>query len=97
MTHPTTIYASPIRGVGTINPSLKPYAMGGWRSEPTDGHVEYVRAGAAAVSVDKASLLAVVRKLDFYASINPHDFTKAFDKLRAAFTPDEIATGEVSE
>ena len=48
------------------------------------------------VIVPKASLLAVVRKLDFGATMTPEEFNDAFDDLRAAFTPNEIATGQLS-
>lgn len=45
------------------------------------------------VCVNKASLLDVVRKLDFGAHIPTDRFNKSFDDLRSAFTPDEIALG----
>ncbi|AUQ62147.1 hypothetical protein [Phaeobacter inhibens] len=48
------------------------------------------------VAVPKASLLAVVRKLDFGAALTTDEFACALDDLRAAFTPDEIATGNLS-
>lgn len=48
------------------------------------------------VTIPKASLLTVVRKIDLDASISPQDFACAFDDLRAVFTPDEMATGKTS-
>lgn len=45
------------------------------------------------ISVPKDALLQVVRRLDFYAEMTVEEFNKAFDDLRGAFTPDEIASG----
>ncbi|MEP2716319.1 hypothetical protein [Pseudophaeobacter sp.] len=47
----------------------------------------------ATIAVPKASLLAVVRKLDFGATMTTQEFAAAFDDLRMAFTPNEIASG----
>jgi len=47
------------------------------------------------ISVNKASLLAVVRKLDFGANPTDKDFPSCFDDLRSAFTPEEISTGRL--
>ena len=46
-------------------------------------------------TVPAKSLLDVVRKLDLGAPIPNRDFTHAFDDLRLAFSPDEIATGDL--
>lgn len=45
------------------------------------------------IQVPKKSLLAVVRKLDLNAGVDGVTFARAFDDLRLAFTPKEIAEG----
>jgi hypothetical protein len=49
------------------------------------------------ISVNKNSLLKVVRHLDFATGMCPEKFLAAFDELRALFTSDEIATGNISD
>ncbi|KXF89770.1 hypothetical protein [Phaeobacter inhibens] len=44
----------------------------------------------------RSSLLTVVRKLDLGAAMSPEEFNAAFDDLRAAFAPEEIASGHLS-
>lgn len=48
-------------------------------------------------TVPAASLLTVVRVLDFGDTKSRDAFASAFDDLRASFTPNEIATGIISE
>lgn len=49
------------------------------------------------IAVPKTSLLAVVRKIDLNASMTPQQFAASFDDLRAAFTPEEISSGDVAD
>lgn len=51
--------------------------------------------GPQMIEVNKASLLAVVRKIDVGSNTPGIDFPSAFDDLRMAFTADEIATGQL--
>ena len=53
------------------------------------------KVSEAHISVPKASLLKVIRKLDLNAPMSTQDFAAEFDDLRAAFTPDEVATGKL--
>jgi hypothetical protein len=46
------------------------------------------------ITVNKASLLVVVRHLDFGGGTT-EQFMEAFDEMRMAFTPDEIAYGVI--
>jgi hypothetical protein len=45
------------------------------------------------IKVPKADLLRVVRRLDLDAPMSTQEFAASLDKLRGAFTPDEIAGG----
>ncbi len=47
------------------------------------------------ISVPRASLLVVVRQLDYGDKVSREMFAAAFDDLRCAFEPDEIATGQL--
>ena len=48
------------------------------------------------IMVPTKSLLNVIRKIDFDAPIPSATFEDSFDDLRKAFTPDEIASGEIT-
>lgn len=47
------------------------------------------------IKVPAASLLKVIRRLDFNADMSLQEFSSALDDLRSAFHPDEIAYGEL--
>lgn len=49
------------------------------------------------IKVSREALLIVVRRLDFGAHYSDADFGHAFDELRCAFNPDEIASGEIND
>lgn len=50
----------------------------------------------SAIAVDKAALLKLVRTLDGIDRGHTKELLNAMDKLRLAFTPDEIATGVIT-